>query len=393
MVKSEDFLETHFDHSTMNRPSFRTLFLGILAIVAAVGFSACTVDENAALLTKNSASGSKTKSQSSSVKTEDKDLPSWSERMAEAKAEREKRAAEAEKKRQQELAAKKKADEAKARKLAAEKKKEEAEKKALAAKEAREEAAKKKAEEDRKKALAEKRARDEAAREKAKAEELARKKAEEEKRREAKIAARKKAEEEREARQRAEELAQNAERSRSSGGGFFSRLGTSSSQYNSKGHDVYVNRMALSSLSPSNAKIEVDLSEQKARVYKTGGGVKQLVIETQVSTGKSGHTTPTGSYRIQEKKVEKRSTLYGSWHNSSGAAVRSSGEAWNRPAGGSRFVGAEMPYWMRVNGGIGMHVGYVPDYPASHGCIRVPSAVQPLIFSKVGVGTQVTIIN
>jgi len=210
-------------------------------------------------------------------------------------------------------------------------------------------------------------------------------------RREAKIAARKKAEE---ARDHEEELARAVERSsRGSGAGFFARLGTNSSQYKSKGHDVYVNRVALASLSPSNAKIEVDLSEQKARIYKTGAGEKQLAIETQVSTGKSGHSTPTGSYRIQEKKVEKRFTLYGSWQNSSGSTVRSSGEAWNPPAGESRFVGAEMPYWMRVNGGIGMHVGYVPNYPASHGCIRVPSAVQPLIFSKVRVGTQVTITH
>ena len=358
MLQSEDFLSPVLGLPLMNHPSIRTLALGRLAMLAAVSFSACTVDENAALLTKNSASGSRAKFQSSSVKTEDKDIPSWSERMAEAKAEREKRAAEAERERQQELAAKKKADDAKARKLAAEKK-----------------------------ALAEKKARDEAAREKAKAIELAKKKAEEEKRREAKIAARKKAERERAARQLAEELVQNAEWSQN--GGFFSRLNTS--HYKSKGHNIYVNRMALSGLSPSNAKIEVDLSEQKARVYKTGGGKKQLVIETQVSTGKSGYTTPTGSYRIQEKRVEKRSTLYGSWHDSSGAAVRSSGEASNPPAGGTRFVGSEMPYWMRVNGGIGMHVGYVPDYPASHGCIRVPSGVQPLIYSKVGLGTQVTI--
>lgn len=311
MLESEDFPNPFLDLPSMNHPSFRILVLGSLALFAAVSFSACTVDENAALLTRNSASGSRAKSQSSSVKTEDKDLPSWSERMAEAKAEREK----------------------------------------------------------------------------VRAEELARKKAEEEKRQEARIAARKKAERERAARERAEELAQSAERSQN--GGFFSRLATS--HYKSKGHNVYVNRMALSGLSPSNARIEVDLSEQKARVYKTGGGKKHLVIETQVSTGKSGYSTPTGSYRIQEKKVEKRSTLYGSWHDSSGAEVRSSGEAWNPPAGGSRFVGSEMPYWMRFNGGIGMHVGYVPDYPASHGCIRVPSGVQPLIFSKVGVGTQVTV--
>jgi lipoprotein-anchoring transpeptidase ErfK/SrfK len=52
-----------------------------------------------------------------------------------------------------------------------------------------------------------------------------------------------------------------------------------------------------------------------------------------------------------------------------------------------------MPYWMRINGGIGLHVGFVPDQPASHGCIRVPASIQPLIFSKVGVGTPVTVTH
>jgi lipoprotein-anchoring transpeptidase ErfK/SrfK len=69
----------------------------------------------------------------------------------------------------------------------------------------------------------------------------------------------------------------------------------------------------------------------------------------------------------------------------------SDGESGSHPGGSATFVGAEMPYWMRITGGVGMHIGYVPNYPASHGCIRVPSGVQPLIFSKVGVGTPVVI--
>ena len=51
-----------------------------------------------------------------------------------------------------------------------------------------------------------------------------------------------------------------------------------------------------------------------------------------------------------------------------------------------------MPYWMRLtNTGIGMHVGYVPTYAASHGCIRLPDKIAPLIYSKTKVGTPVTI--
>jgi lipoprotein-anchoring transpeptidase ErfK/SrfK len=176
--------------------------------------------------------------------------------------------------------------------------------------------------------------------------------------------------------------------------GFFSRMAVSTpSKYKSKGHNVKVNHHLLGSLTPTNAKIEIDLSEQKARVYKVAEGQRQVVIETRVSTGKSGHSTPTGTYRISEKLVEKRSSLYGTWLDSSGQTVPSSGEVGNRPAGATTFVGAEMPYWMRINGGIGMHIGYVPNGPASHGCIRVPSSVQPLIYSKVGVGTTVSVIN
>jgi lipoprotein-anchoring transpeptidase ErfK/SrfK len=152
-----------------------------------------------------------------------------------------------------------------------------------------------------------------------------------------------------------------------------------------------VNNRLLYSLNASNAKIEIDLGDQRARIYKTSGGQKQLVIETQISSGKAGHSTPTGSFRIQEKLQHKRSTLYGRWLNSSGSLVQSSGDSRKRPPGGATFVGTEMPYWMRVTGGIGMHIGYVPNGPASHGCIRVPSVIQPLIYSKVGVGTPVTI--
>ena len=334
----------------MSHPTFRRLFSGFLFIAATVAFSACTVDEGSSS-TRYSASASQTKVRSTLVKTGS--APSWSEQMAQARAEREKRAAELKKARDEKLAAKKKEDEARARKLAVERRAEEA-------------------------------------RKKARAEELAREKLEEEKQRQARIAARKRAAE---ARAREAELAAAADSASRSSGSFFAVFGSTSSQYKSKGHDVYVNRLGLSSLAPSNAKIEIDLSDQKARVYKALGSKKQLVIETQVSTGKSGYSTPTGTYRIQEKRREKRSTLYGSWVNSSGSIVRSSGEAWNRPAGGARFIGAEMPYWMRVNGSIGMHVGDVPNFPASHGCIRVPVSVQPLIFSKVGLGTEVKIMR
>jgi lipoprotein-anchoring transpeptidase ErfK/SrfK len=41
--------------------------------------------------------------------------------------------------------------------------------------------------------------------------------------------------------------------------------------------------------------------------------------------------------------------------------------------------------------GVGMHVGILPGYPASHGCVRLPADIAPLIYQKVKIGTPVTI--
>jgi lipoprotein-anchoring transpeptidase ErfK/SrfK len=38
-----------------------------------------------------------------------------------------------------------------------------------------------------------------------------------------------------------------------------------------------------------------------------------------------------------------------------------------------------------------MHPGILPGYTASHGCIRLPAEIAPIIYSKVAVGTRVVI--
>ncbi len=388
------------------------LGVAFITTLSALALSSCSVDQEAALFQRPAATGNSEKSKKASVKTEEKS--DWATRMEEAKKKREEAKAIAdeekaaklaarEKEKSAELAAKKKAEELEARNLAAAAKKEAAAKRKadLAKKKAdalearklaetrKKEEALKRAEEAREKALAENKLKEKAAAEAARKMKIAEAKEKKERDRAAKIAAKRKAELDRENRE-SNEVAAVA--TRRTGGGFFSRLSVSTpTKYKSEGHFIEVNQRLLPLLNASNAKIEIDISEQRARVYKSDGGHDQLVIETQVSTGKSGHSTSVGTFRIKEKLVEKRSTLYGHWVNSSGSTVGSNGDSRSRPRGASRFVGAEMPYWMRINGGIGMHIGYVPGYPASHGCIRVPPAIQPLIFSKVGVGTSVTI--
>jgi lipoprotein-anchoring transpeptidase ErfK/SrfK len=156
------------------------------------------------------------------------------------------------------------------------------------------------------------------------------------------------------------------------------------------GHYLFVDQDLLAALTPAETRIDIDLTKQRAKILDGQG---RTVIETQISTGTSNHRTPAGNFKILEKIVDKRSNRYGRWVSSgSGATVVSDGDSYKKPSGNVRFVGTQMPYWMRVTWyGIGMHIGYVPDYAASHGCIRVPAHIQPTIYEKVRVGTPVHI--
>jgi lipoprotein-anchoring transpeptidase ErfK/SrfK len=51
-----------------------------------------------------------------------------------------------------------------------------------------------------------------------------------------------------------------------------------------------------------------------------------------------------------------------------------------------------MKWFMRLTGdGVGMHVGILPGYPASHGCIRMPSEAAALFYRSVKIGTPVAV--
>jgi L,D-transpeptidase catalytic domain len=50
-----------------------------------------------------------------------------------------------------------------------------------------------------------------------------------------------------------------------------------------------------------------------------------------------------------------------------------------------------MPYFLRIHGGIGIHAGYLPGHPASHGCIRLPEKMVLQFFQNAAVGTPVEI--
>lgn len=145
-------------------------------------------------------------------------------------------------------------------------------------------------------------------------------------------------------------------------------------------------------LKKPDARIRIDLTAQKARLLDADGGT---VIETDISTGKPGHETPAGRFKVQEMIADKRSNRYGRYLDAkSGADL---GKSWEhpKPPKDSRYEGFSMPYWMRLTwDGVGIHVGYVvPRTACSFGCIRVPEGVQPLLFEKCRVGTPVEIVG
>ena len=110
-------------------------------------------------------------------------------------------------------------------------------------------------------------------------------------------------------------------------------------------------------------ELVVSIPLQRAYVYR--GGV--LIGVTTVSTGRSGHPTPTGTFPITQKRRQHFSNLY---------------------------ANAPMPFMQRLtNDGIALHAGHIPGHPASHGCVRLPLAFARALFEATSVGTSVHITD
>ena len=138
-------------------------------------------------------------------------------------------------------------------------------------------------------------------------------------------------------------------------------------------------------------RIVVNTTNQKARFYS---GDDEIGWST-VATGISNYPTPTGKFEVIEKVENKRSNLYGKVYGKGGKVIRSSAKVGRDPIpDGARFEGSKMPYFLRLtHDGVGLHAGPIPrpGKPASHGCIRMPAKLAPVVFSHVSNGAQVTI--
>jgi hypothetical protein len=105
--------------------------------------------------------------------------------------------------------------------------------------------------------------------------------------------------------------------------------------------------------------IIVSIPDQRVHVYRNG---IRIGVST-CSTGKPGHSTPTGVFTILEKDKNHHSSTYNN---------------------------APMPNMNRLTwSGVALHAGMLPGYPASHGCIRLPVKFSELLYGVTHVGTPV----
>lgn len=107
----------------------------------------------------------------------------------------------------------------------------------------------------------------------------------------------------------------------------------------------------------------ISIPDQKAYVYRGDS----LVAVSTVSTGKEGKDTPTGVFPILQKKQMHHSNLYNN---------------------------APMPFMQRLTwDGIAIHAGKNPGFPASHGCIRVPTSFAKKLFAATELGATVEVTD
>ena len=111
------------------------------------------------------------------------------------------------------------------------------------------------------------------------------------------------------------------------------------------------------------ALLVVNLETQKAIFFRNGVPIGA----TTVSSGKEGYETPTGVFTILQKNKEHYSRTYDN---------------------------APMPNMQRLTWrGIALHAGNLPGYPASHGCIRLPTKFSSLLFGATELGMTVVITS
>lgn len=157
--------------------------------------------------------------------------------------------------------------------------------------------------------------------------------------------------------------------------------------------DARITLRLMSTTTPENSRVYVSIGKQRAYLINTTSD--EIVIDSPISSGKSGHGTPKGKYTIKERDRDHRSSIYGDFVDRSGRTVRRgvSTKIDSAPSG-TKYVGASMKWFMRLtNDGVGMHTGFLPGYAASHGCVRMPEQIAQMFYDRVKVGTPAVVAD
>jgi len=134
--------------------------------------------------------------------------------------------------------------------------------------------------------------------------------------------------------------------------------------------------------------IVVGLRAQEAYLYR--GGYR--IASSRISSGREGYRTPTGQFRVIRKDEDHRSSIYGDYVDESGRVVKANVDSRrDRRPPHSHFVGTSMPYFVEFSPGYGLHQGYLPGVPASHGCIRMPYWKARQFYNAAHIGTPVAV--
>ena len=142
-------------------------------------------------------------------------------------------------------------------------------------------------------------------------------------------------------------------------------------------------------LSGRETAVLINLTEQTAYLLEDG----RVALISPIASGKEGWGTPAGRFRIIQKDLNHVSGFFGQVVDANGGIVNPNATPSSRVPAGCKYMPAPMPYYMQFGQYMGMHAGYLPGYPASHGCVRMPRDLAAEFFARVQVGTPVEVIG
>jgi lipoprotein-anchoring transpeptidase ErfK/SrfK len=149
---------------------------------------------------------------------------------------------------------------------------------------------------------------------------------------------------------------------------------------------VDIGFISASNIGPGT-RVVINLSEQRAYLIEDG----KVSLVAPIASGKPGWSTPTGHFSVVNKDIDHQSQNVGSILDASGNIANSGATPGTYVPPGCHYRPAPMPYYMEFTQAIGMHAGYLPGYPASHGCVRMPRDLAERFFERVSIRTPVTV--